>query len=168
MRGIIRPLRSVYIVVWCNGNTADFGSAFQGSNPCATTINLKKMERTERIEIKKRIKEYWDNLPRFETSDDIPELPTVDEKEWKEFYVPKLIDAGAIPKKDLIDGQIYIGKHRNANIQRWNAKKDKFDHLRYKFGWREDECNHFEDDDGFALFVPIGLGTQEDWDNRLK
>ena len=37
MRGIIRPLRSVYIVVWCNGNTADFGSAFQGSNPCATT-----------------------------------------------------------------------------------------------------------------------------------
>ncbi len=28
---------SVYIVVWCNGNTTDFGSVFQGSNPCATT-----------------------------------------------------------------------------------------------------------------------------------
>ena len=25
------------IVVWCNGNTTDFGSVFQGSNPCATT-----------------------------------------------------------------------------------------------------------------------------------
>lgn len=25
------------IVRWCNGNTADFGSAFQGSNPCRTT-----------------------------------------------------------------------------------------------------------------------------------
>jgi hypothetical protein len=25
----------------------------------------------------------------------------------------------------------------------------------------EDTCNHFEDDDGFALFVPIGIGTEE-------
>jgi hypothetical protein len=25
----------------------------------------------------------------------------------------------------------------------------------------EDKCNHFEDDDGFALFVPIGIGTEE-------
>jgi hypothetical protein len=40
--------------------------------------------------------------------------------------------------------------------------------MRYKFGWRKDECNHFEDDDGFALFVPIKLGTQEEWDERIK
>ena len=37
MRGIIRPLRSVTNVVWCNGNTSDFGSDFLGSNPSATT-----------------------------------------------------------------------------------------------------------------------------------
>jgi hypothetical protein len=122
----------------------------------------------EKEERKKRIREYWENLPKFEKPDDVPELPHVDEKEWKQFYIPKLIGAGAIPKKDLIDGQIYIGRHRNANIQRWNEKKNKFEHLRYKFGWREDECNHFEDDDGFALFVPIRLGTEEDWNDRLK
>ena len=25
------------IELWCNGNTADFGSAIQGSNPCIST-----------------------------------------------------------------------------------------------------------------------------------
>ena len=29
-------------VRWCNGNTADFGSAFQGSNPCRTTFQTTK------------------------------------------------------------------------------------------------------------------------------
>jgi hypothetical protein len=36
---------SVYIVVWCNGNTTDFGSVFQGSNPCATTWSYSLMEK---------------------------------------------------------------------------------------------------------------------------
>jgi hypothetical protein len=40
--------------------------------------------------------------------------------------------------------------------------------MRYKFGWMEDDCNHFEDDDGFALFIPIKLGTEDDWNNKLK
>jgi hypothetical protein len=127
----------------------------------------------ERLRLKeereKRIKEYWENgLPIFNNPEDVPQLPKVDEKEWKEFFVPRLIDAGAIPKKDLIHNQIYIGEHRNTTIARWNAETNKFDHMRYKFGWRKDECNHFEDDDGFALFVPIKLGTQEEWDERLK
>lgn len=121
--------------------------------------------RQERI---KKIREYWENLPKMVNPEDVPDLPRVDEKEWKEFYVPKLIEAGAIPKKDLINGQVYIGRHRNADVQRWNAEKNKFDHMRYKFGWMEDECNHFEDDDGYALFVPIRLGTEDDWNNRLK
>ncbi len=124
--------------------------------------------RTEKQERETRIKEYWRNLPKFETPNDVPELPDVDKEEWNEFYVPKLIEAGAIPKKDLIDGQVYIGNHRNTTVARWNEKKNKFDHMRYKFGWIEDECNHFEDDDGFALFVPIRLGTEKDWNDRLK
>ena len=122
-----------------------------------------------REEREKRIKHYWENeLGKFVNPDDVPDLPVVDKDEWNEYYIPKLIEAGAIPKKDLIDGQVYIGRHRNANIQRWNAEKNKFDHMRYKFGWMKDECNHFEDDDGFALFVPIKLGTEDDWNERLK
>jgi hypothetical protein len=122
-----------------------------------------------REEREKRIKEYWENeLPKFNEPHDVPQLPRVDEKEWKGFYVPKLIEKGAIPKKDLIDGQIYVGEHRRTDIARWNEKENKFIYMRYKFGWREDDCNHFEDDDGFALFVPIRLGTQEEWDERLK
>ncbi len=30
------------IVSWCNGSTADFGSACQGSNPCETTKKFHK------------------------------------------------------------------------------------------------------------------------------
>jgi len=131
----------------------------------AEMIAKREIEKAERA---KRLREYWENLPKFNTPEDIPTLPRVDEKEWKEFFVPKLIAAGAIPKKDLVHGQIYIGEHRNTTIARWNAETNKFEHMRYKFGWRKDDCNHFEDDDGFALFVPIRLGTQEDWDNRIN
>lgn len=131
----------------------------------------KKLELQKEIDKKNRetlLKKYWENLKPFNQPEDVPELPRAEEKEWKEFYVPKLIDAGAIPKNKLIDGQVYIGNHRNTTIARWNQKTNKFDHMRYKFGWIKDKCNHFEDDDGFALFVPIKLGTEEDWNNRLK
>jgi hypothetical protein len=122
-----------------------------------------------REERQKRIREYWENeLPKFNNPQDVPDLPKVDEKEWREFFVPKMIEAGAIPKKDLIHGQVYIGEHRNTTVARWNQETNKFDHMRYKFGWMKDDCNHFEDDDGFALFVPIRLGTEDDWNDRLK
>jgi hypothetical protein len=111
-------------------------------------------------ERKQRIKEYWENLPKINTPRDVPELPRVDIQEWKDYYVPKLIEAGAIPKKDLVEGQYYIGEHRNAQVAKWNGKE--FVYMRTKFqNVFEDTCNHFEDDDGFALFVPIGIGTEE-------
>ena len=47
--------------------------------------------------------------------------------------------------------------YRRANFGKWNAKTEKFDHYRWKFGWMKDECNHFQDDNGFALFVPLRL-----------
>ena len=120
-----------------------------------------------REERKKKVKEYWKNLPKFNTPMDVPELPRVDIQEWKDYYVPKLIESGAIPKKDLVEGQYYIGEHRNAEVAKWNGKE--FVYMRTKFqSVYEDTCNHFEDDDGFALFVPIKLGTEEDWNNRLK
>ena len=118
-----------------------------------------------REERKKRIKEYWENLPKIVNPNDVPELPQVDIQEWKDYYVPKLIEAGAIPKKDLVIGQYYIGEHRNAQVAKWNGKE--FVYMRTKFqNVFEDTCNHFEDDDGFALFVPIRFGTEEEFNKN--
>jgi hypothetical protein len=121
----------------------------------------------EKADRKTAMIKYWNELKPFKTPDDVPAIPRVEEKEYKEFYVPRLIAAGAIAKVDLIDGQCYVGDYRNARIGKWNAKENVFEHWRYKFGFRLDTCNHFEDDNGFALFVPIGLATQEDFDNKL-
>lgn len=131
-------------------------------------IRAEAQLRQVRAEREKRIKEYWENVPKFKNPEDVPDLPKVDEKEWKDFYVPKLIEAGAIPKTDLVDGQYYIGEHRRANVGKWNGKE--FTYNREKFGKVfEDKCNHFEDDDGFALFVPIRIGTEEEYmQNRLQ
>lgn len=118
----------------------------------------------EKEERKRLIKEYWENLPKFEKPEDVPAIPRVDPKEYQEYYIPKLVAAGAIPKKDLVDGQYYLGEHRRARIAKWKADKGVFEYWRYKFGFRIDECNHFEDDDGFALFVPLRLATQEEFD----
>ena len=116
-------------------------------------------------ERKQRIKEYWENLPKINTPRDVPELPRVDIQEWKDYYVPKLIEAGAIPKKDLVEGQYYVGEHRNAQVAKWNGKE--FVYMRTKFQYvYEDICNHFEDDDGFALFVPIRIGTEEEFNKN--
>jgi hypothetical protein len=116
---------------------------------------------------KRKIKEYWEKIPKFVTHNDVPDLPKVDIQEWKDFYVPKLIEAGAIAKKDLIVDQYYIGNHRRATVAKWDGKE--FVYNREKFGnVYEDKCNHFEDDDSFALFVPIRFGTEEEYkQNRL-
>lgn len=122
-----------------------------------------------KAEREQKIREYWEKeLPKFNNPEDVPELPKVDEKEWKEFYVPKLIQAGAMPKKDLIIDQYYIGEHRRATVAKWVG--NKFIYNRTKFNnVFEDECNHFEDDDGFALFVPLRIGTKEEYiNNQIK
>ena len=118
----------------------------------------------QKIERAKRMREYWETLKPFTGVNDIPNLPRIETDEWKNFYVPKLIGAGAIPKKDLIDGQFYAGDHRNATIAKWDADKNKFIYMRTKWNSTyEDDCNHFEDDDGYALFVPIKTATEEEY-----
>jgi len=103
-------------------------------------------------------KHKWAEMKPWKTIFDIPQLPVVDEKEWQEFFVPHIIRCGGIPKKDLIDGATYRGRTRNANVAMWDMKNEKFIHYRSKWGQRyRDTVNHFEDDDGFALFVPIKL-----------
>jgi hypothetical protein len=126
--------------------------------------NMEKMK----AERKEAMIKYWNELKPFEIPSDVPNIPRVDEKEYKEFYVPRLIAAGAIPKADLVDGQFYFGDYRNANVGKWIAEKNVFEHWRYKFGFRIDECNHFEDDDGFALFVPIRLANEAEIDEYLN
>ena len=122
----------------------------------------------EKAERKRRMLEYWNNLPKFEKPEDVPNIPRVDPVEYKEFYVPKLIGAGAIPKNELVDGQFYFGEYRNANIGRWLAEKQVFEHWRYNFGYRLDDCNHFEDDNGYALFVPIRLANEQEIEEYLN
>jgi len=129
-----------------------------------------KVELDEKIlaEREQKLKMIWKNLPKFEWGHQVPDIPRVDEKEYREFYIPKLIEAGAIPKKDLIDGQYYYGDYRNAEVGKWNSEEKVFEHWRYKFGYRKDICNHFEDDDGFALFVPIRLANSEEIEKYLN
>ena len=59
-----------------------------------------------------------------------------------------------ISKKDLVVGEKYSGICRNASEAVWNGKV--FEYKRYKFGFYYDEdINHYEDDDGYDVFVPF-------------
>lgn len=134
---------------------------FKNKEEFKTWDKLNTETKEERIA---RIKERWMNLKPFKTYYDVPTLPRVDKKEWEEFYIPKLIESGAIPKKDLVIGEYYVGDHRCTKIGKWNG--EVFEYWKWEFFPMEDKCNHFEDDDGFALFVPIGIGTKEEFDKH--
>jgi len=115
---------------------------------------LKEHKRKQEL----RIKEYWMELNKFESNDDVPELPNP----LTEFYIKRLIELGAIPKSKLQDGIWYYGDYRRASFGKWSEEDEKFHIYRWKFGWRKDECNHFEDDDGFALFVPLRVINEDE------
>jgi hypothetical protein len=108
--------------------------------------------------------EYWKNLKPFQKESDVPDLP----KPLTEFHIKKLIECGAIPKSELKDGEWYYGNYRNSEFGKWNSNKNKFDIIRYKFGLRWDDCYHFEDDDGYALFVPLRLVNSEEMEKIMK
>lgn len=118
---------------------------------------LKKLSNDEVIILK-----YLNRIDKFETADDVPNLPVVDKDKWNNVYVPKLIEKGAIAKNQLEDGKWYYGEHRRCNLAKWNEKLNKFDYLRFKFGYMWDDCNHFEDDNGFALFIPLREANEEE------
>lgn len=59
-----------------------------------------------------------------------------------------------ILKRDLKVGLEYGGECRNADRAVWNGQR--FVYRRYKFGdVFDEEINHFEDDDGYDVFVPF-------------
>lgn len=112
-------------------------------------LALEKLKEKKRQEDKR-----WENLTPFKNAHDVPKLPIP----MTPFHIEKLIEAGAIPKTELVDGKMYYGECRNADHAIWDAKRDVFVYKRNKFGYVFDEdINHFEDDDGYDLFVPIKL-----------
>ena len=117
-------------------------------------------------EIKQKEKQdlinWWNKLKPFKDEKDVPHLPNPLEK----FFVDKLIELGAIPIDKLEVGEWYYGNYRNAKLGKWNGKT--FDHIRWSHGYYWDECNHFQDDDRYALFVPLRKATKEEIDKELK
>ena len=126
-------------------------------------IKLKiKYEKLKNKIKKERVDEFKSMKP-FKNLYDIPDIPRVDEKTYKEIIIPNLVRCGAIPKKDLIIGKTYIGECRNASEATWDG--NTFVYKRHKFGDTfDEEINHFEDDDGYDLFVPIKLKENEEMD----
>lgn len=98
--------------------------------------------------------DFFENLEPFNTIDDIPDIPIVEKEIYNDYIVPNLIRCGAIPKEKLVVGKCYKGSCRNASKAVWDG--DKFTYKRTKFGYTYNEdINHFQDDDGFDLFVPL-------------
>lgn len=87
----------------------------------------------------------------------LPEIPIFkNPEEYNEYVVKNYIRCGAIPKKDLIVGKVYLGDCRNSGKAKWNGKD--FEFTRHKMGGSYIEhINHFEDDDNHDLFVPMEL-----------
>ena len=102
----------------------------------------------------KGILEYWENRKPFKNEDDIPDVPIVKEEDYKGVIIPNIIRCGGIPKKELIINKMYLGSCRNTDRAEWNGKT--FEYVRIKFGTNYiEEINHFEDDDGYDVFIPI-------------
>lgn len=114
-------------------------------------MNLKKPMTEERLN---EIITFFKNKKPFKTVDDIPGIPVVPKEIYDGVIVKELIRCGAIPKEKLVPGKDYLGTCRNASIATWVG--NHFLYERTKFGDTFNErINHFQDDNGSDLFVPI-------------
>ena len=106
------------------------------------------------------IQEVKDKLKKEKDEDDIPPIPIVLPKDYEEIIVPNIIRCGGIPKDKLIVGKTYIGDCRNATEAVWDG--EKFTYMRTKLGSTYPETiNHFQDDDGYDLFVPLKIKNEK-------
>lgn len=116
-----------------------------------------KKEKEERYNT---VLNYWKERKPFKDEDDIPPIPIVLPKDYEEIIVPNIIRCGGIPKDKLIVGKTYIGDCRNAREAVWDG--EKFTYMRTKFGSTYPETiNHFQDDDGYDLFVPLKIKDEK-------
>jgi len=115
-------------------------------------------ENTPEKKREKLIKAFIEMKP-FKDPCNIPSIPITDEETYNTVVIPNLIRCGAIAKNKLIIGKTYIGDCRNATEATWDG--EKFTYMRTKFGCTYPEkINHFEDDNGYDLFVPIKEKTE--------
>jgi hypothetical protein len=93
-------------------------------------------------------------MNKFQTVEDIPEIPVVNTVKEHQALCYELISCGAIPKRNLKVNVTYEGSCRNADIAKWNGKK--FEYVRNKWGESFiDTVPHFEDDMYYDVFIPI-------------
>jgi hypothetical protein len=98
----------------------------------------------------------WEKLKPFKDINDIPHLPVP----LCQNHIDKLIKCGAIQIDKLEIGAYYRGKCRNASVAIWNGAE--FIYVRNKFNCSFNEkINHFQNDNGFDLFVPLSKITPE-------
>ncbi len=101
---------------------------------------------------------------RFKDRFDIPKLPSI----LTESFVSDLIERGAIPKSQLIDNIWYYGRFRRSSIAKWDSQIQKFRYISIGFQSYWDVCNHFEDDDSYALFIPIRIALDSEVNQELN
>lgn len=115
---------------------------------------MKDMEQIKK-ERYERVKKYLQEMQPF--IDWVPTVPKMQSKEdYEEYVIKNYIRCGAIPKKDLIIGKTYIGDCRNASEATWNGKVFVYKRTKFNFTYDE-EINHFEDDNGYDLFIPLKI-----------
>ena len=99
---------------------------------------------------------YWKERKPFKDENSIPDIPIVSKEDYDNIIVPNIIRCGGIPKENLVPGETYIGSCRNATEAVWDG--ERFTYQRTKFGSTYPEkINHFQDDDGYDVFVPIRI-----------
>ena len=114
-------------------------------------IDLLQKNKEERYN---NILEYWKERKSFKDENDNLDIPIVKKEDYDSIIVPNIIRCGGIPKEKLVIGKTYIGHCRNASEAVWNG--EKFTYMRTKFGCTyPEDINHFQDDDGHDLFIPI-------------
>ena len=117
------------------------------------TVYGKRKVVTRTISIRRDQKELLKNLYQFV-------INNLSYEEYNNFGSPdnfhKWVETHykIIPKSELIINKKYNGNCRNASEAIWNG--EKFIYKRHKFGTNYiEEINHYEDDDGYDVFVPI-------------
>ena len=124
------------------------------------TQEVKDKLKKEKEERYNTVLNHWKERKPFRDEDDIPPIPIVLPKDYEEIIVPNIIRCGGIPKDKLIVGKTYIGDCRNAREADWDG--EKFTYMRTKFGSTYPETiNHFQDDDGYDLFVPLKIKNEK-------
>ena len=124
------------------------------------TQEVKDKLKKEKEERYNTVLNHWKERKPFRDEDDIPPIPIVLPKDYEEIIVPNIIRCGGIPKDKLIVGKTYIGDCRNATEAVWDG--EKFTYMRTKLGSTYPETiNHFQDDDGYDLFVPLKIKNEK-------